>query len=55
VVLTQVEREGQKTPSGEDLGVRRTSHLRVLVKEAGQWRIVSHVISDARDPRAARH
>ncbi len=55
VVITQVEREGQKTPSGEQLGPRRTSHQRVLVQEQGQWRIVSHLISDARDTGAARH
>ncbi|RPH67658.1 MAG: SgcJ/EcaC family oxidoreductase [Myxococcaceae bacterium] len=55
VVITQVEREGQRTPSGEQLGVRRTSHQRVVVKEAGQWRVVSHLISDARDPQASQH
>jgi uncharacterized protein (TIGR02246 family) len=55
VVITQVEREGQKSPSGEQLGTRRTSHQRVLVKEREQWRIVSHLISDARDTASARH
>jgi hypothetical protein len=55
VVITQVEREGQKTPSGEALGIRRTSHQRVLVKDGDQWRIVSHLISDARDPQGAQH
>jgi uncharacterized protein (TIGR02246 family) len=55
VVITQVEREGQKSPSGEQLGTRRTSHQRVLVKEQGVWRIVSHLISDARDTASTRH
>ena len=55
VVITQVERQGQTTPSGEDLGVRHTTHQRVLVKRDGHWLVVSHLISDARDPRAARH
>ncbi len=55
VVITQVEREGQTSPSGEQLGTRRTSHQRVLVKEQDEWRIVSHLISDARDTTSARH
>jgi uncharacterized protein (TIGR02246 family) len=55
VVITQVEREGQKTPSGEELGVRHTSHQRVLTKQDGRWQVVSHLIADARDPRAPRH
>jgi uncharacterized protein (TIGR02246 family) len=55
VVITEVEREGQKTPSGEDLGVRRTTHQRVVVKQGDRWRVVSHLISDARDTRAAQH
>ena len=55
VVITQVEREGQTSPSGEQLGRRRTSHQRVLVKEQDLWRIVSHLISDARDTTSARH
>ena len=55
VVMTQVEREGQKSPSGEQLGTRRTSHQRVLIKEQEQWRIVSHLISDARDTSSTRH
>ena len=55
VVITQVEREGQKSPSGEQLGTRRTGHQQVLVKEQDVWRIVSHLISDARDTTSARH
>lgn len=48
VVITKIERKGQRTSSGEELGVRHTSHQRVLHKQAGRWRIVSHLISDAR-------
>ena len=48
IVITKVEREGQRTSSGEELGIRHTSHQRVLRKEGGRWRIVSHLISDAR-------
>lgn len=55
LVVTLVERVGQRTPSGEALGTRQTSHLRVLVKSGGSWKIVSHLISDARDPERREH
>jgi uncharacterized protein (TIGR02246 family) len=49
VVSSRVERAGQETPSGEKMKARQTSHLRVFVKSGGKWRIVNHLISDARD------
>ena len=52
LVTTRVERSGQRTPSGAELGTRHTSHLRVLLKSGGRWQIVSHLIADARDPQA---
>jgi uncharacterized protein (TIGR02246 family) len=55
LVVTRVERTGQRTPSGMDLGIRQTSHLRVLMKSDGHWKIVSHMISDARDPVRREH
>ena len=55
LVTTTIERRGQMTPSGESLGIRNTYHLRVFVRSNGRWQIVSHLISDARDPRAASH
>lgn len=55
LVVTRVERAGQRTPSGADLGIRQTSHLRVLMKSEGSWKIVSHLISDARDPVRREH
>ena len=55
LVLTQVERAGQRTPSGAELGTRHTSHLRVLIKSEGRWKIVSHLISDARDTERREH
>lgn len=55
VVATAVERRGQLTPDGEELGVRHTSHLRVFQRHEGHWQIVSHLISDARDRQAPRH
>jgi hypothetical protein len=54
LVLTRVERVGQRVPSGAELGTRQTSHLRVLVKSKGQWKIISHLISDARDTEQQR-
>lgn len=55
LAITRVERTGQRTPSGDELGVRHTSHLRVLVKFRDGWKIVSHLISDARDPQRSVH
>jgi uncharacterized protein (TIGR02246 family) len=55
LVMTRVERVGQRTPTGAELGTRQTSHLRVLVKVAGEWKITSHLISDARDPERREH
>ena len=55
VVESRVERRGQMSPAGEELGVRHTSHLRVFERRAGRWLITSHLISDARDRGGARH
>jgi uncharacterized protein (TIGR02246 family) len=52
---TRVERTGQTTPDGRALGTRTTHHLRVLAKRDKQWVIVSHLISDARDPSSPAH
>ncbi len=54
-VVTRVEREGQKTQSGEALKVRKTSHLRVFMRKDGKWQIVNHLISDARETESGRH
>lgn len=55
LVITRVERVGQRVPSGAELGTRQTTHLRVLVKSKGQWKIISHLISDARDTEQRGH
>jgi uncharacterized protein (TIGR02246 family) len=55
LVITRVERVGQRTPSGDELPTRQTTHLRVLLKSGGEWKIASHLISDARDPQRAEH
>ena len=55
LVITRVERVGQRTPTGEELGTRETTHLRVLMKSKENWKIISHLISDARDPQRREH
>lgn len=55
LVVTTVERAGQQAPDGAPLGVRRTTHHRVLVRGAAGWQIVSHLISDARDQQRPGH
>lgn len=55
LVTTRVERSGQRTPSGERLGTRHTTHLRVFARTELGWKIVSHLISDARARRRPEH
>ena len=55
LVLTRVERLGQRNPAGQDIGQRRTTHLRVFEKKDGTWQIISHLISDARDTQQPGH
>jgi uncharacterized protein (TIGR02246 family) len=55
LVKTRVERSGQLTASGEPLATRRTTHLRVFVRSDAGWKIVSHLISDARASEAPHH
>jgi uncharacterized protein (TIGR02246 family) len=45
---TRVERRGQLLATGEPIGTRHTTHLRVFVRGDEGWRIASHLISDAR-------
>jgi len=55
LVVTRVERAGQQVSSGAELGTRQTSHLRVFVKSKGKWKIISHLISDARNTEQPKH
>ena len=55
LVHSRVERVGQRVGSGEELAPRRTSHLRVFAKDRGTWRIVSHLVSDARETSRPDH
>ena len=54
VVVTSIERTGQKTPDNSELGVRQTTHHRVF-KKGTVWLIESHLISDARDTEPHKH
>ena len=49
LVHTYRERTGQRNPDGSSLGIRKIHHLRVFALVDGNWQIVSHLISDARD------
>lgn len=55
LVITRVERRGQLMPSGEPMGTRQTTHLRVFERAEAGWKIVSHLISDARDQERRQH
>lgn len=50
VVKTYIEREGQQTAAGGQLGLRRNHSLKVLQRQAGdRWVIVSEIYMDARE------
>jgi uncharacterized protein (TIGR02246 family) len=55
LVRTRIERHGQFMPSGEPMGTRHTTHLRVFERTEAGWKIVSHLISDARDQERPQH
>jgi uncharacterized protein (TIGR02246 family) len=55
LVKTRIERRGQLMPTGEPMGKRYTTHLRVLVQGGEGWRIVSHLISDSRAEGWSKH
>ena len=55
LVTSRVERVGQQTRVSVDMPTRKTSHLRVFVKSAGKWQVVSHLISDARSKERPEH
>lgn len=54
LVITSIERTGQRTPDDKQLGIRQTTHHRVFKKES-EWLIVGHLISDARDTESNKH
>ncbi len=54
LVVTVIERAGQQSPDGKQLGLRKTSHHRIFKKEK-EWLIAGHLISDARDTQNSKH
>ncbi len=54
LVITCIERSGQKTPDEKELGIRLTTHHRIFKKDS-EWLIVGHLISDARDTQSNKH
>ena len=54
LVITAIERTGQKTPDESNLGIRQTTHHRIFKKES-EWLIAAHLISDARDTQSNKH
>ncbi len=54
LVVSTISRKGQKLNNDEELGPRRTTHHRLFKKE-GDWRIVAHLISDARSIDRSKH
>lgn len=55
LVWTNVERTGQLTGGGEELGTRHTTHLRVVKRAGDEWLVVAHLISDARRRERPEH
>lgn len=54
LAISTIERKGQKTNDGEELGPRQTSHHRLFQKK-DSWLIVAHLISDARSIETKKH
>lgn len=48
VVKTGVDITGQQDVQGATLPIRRNHSLKVLIKDAGRWRIASEIYMDAR-------
>ena len=54
LVITTIERKGQKTSDEKELGIRNTTHYRIFQKN-DNWIIVAHLISDARSLNTEKH
>lgn len=54
LVVSTISRKGQKMSDDSELGPRRTTHHRVFQKDT-DWRIVAHLISDARSIKTSKH
>ena len=54
LAISTIERKGQKLSDGKELGPRSTSHHRLFYKK-DSWKIVAHLISDARNIETNKH
>ena len=51
LIRSKLVREGQQFSTGETRPDRHINHLRVLERQNGEWKIVSHMISQALEKR----
>ena len=51
LLRSKLVRVGQQMRTGETMPDRHNHHLRVYERRAGQWQIVSHLISQAQEKR----
>ena len=51
LIRSKLVREGQQYRTGEVRPDRHVNHLRVLERRNGEWKIVSHMISQAQEKR----
>ncbi len=51
LIRSKLVRTGQQTSEGEAMPDRHVHHLRVLQRRDGEWKIVSHLISQAKEKR----
>ncbi len=54
LAITTIERKGQKTSEGNELETRNTTHYRIFEKTES-WKIIAHLISDARSIQTEKH
>lgn len=51
LIRSKLVRKGQQFQDGETRPDRHVHHLRVLERRAGEWKIISHLISQAQEKR----
>ncbi|MFV1884937.1 MAG: YybH family protein [Balneola sp.] len=54
LAISTITRKGQLLSDGSELGDRTTTHHRLFKKDT-DWRIIAHLISDARSIESSKH
>lgn len=54
LAISTIKRKGQLLSDGSELGDRTTTHHR-LFKKGSDWKIIAHLISDARSIESSKH